>query len=238
MTSRLLQAASAGVFTFLEPNLDYATAWYLCVITATTVGYGDVQITTEGARGFACIYITVSVSWLAAVVSLIGRLLEQRSADEKLYTLVTVSPTEAQVNSLDADGNGHVTEFEFVVGMIDALGIKFLGKHTLNEVFVAFRCEFAILDRNGDGFLNKDDLAFYKTRIEREASVRNSRRSADRSSRRSLADMTGTGNGQHEEAESAADPAAAEPATSPRKNPAATEPAAAVAGVGNGKVSL
>jgi hypothetical protein len=61
------------------------------------VTYGDVQITTEGARCFTCIYITVSVSWLAAVVSLIGRLLEQRSADEKLYTLVTVSPTEAQV---------------------------------------------------------------------------------------------------------------------------------------------
>jgi len=46
------------------------------------VTYGDVQITTEGARCFTCIYITVSVSWLAAVVSLIGRLLEQRSADE------------------------------------------------------------------------------------------------------------------------------------------------------------
>ena len=46
----LLQIASAGVFAHLLPEVSFATALYHCFITATTVGYGDVPITTRAAQ--------------------------------------------------------------------------------------------------------------------------------------------------------------------------------------------
>ena len=46
----LLQIASAGNFAHLLPEVSFATALYHCFITAATVGYGDVPITTRAAQ--------------------------------------------------------------------------------------------------------------------------------------------------------------------------------------------
>ena len=46
----LLQIASAGIFAHLLPQVSFATALYHCFVTATTVGYGDVPITTRVAQ--------------------------------------------------------------------------------------------------------------------------------------------------------------------------------------------
>ena len=45
----LLQAIFAVVFMYVE-DLPYGLALYHCFVTATTVGYGDVSITTRGGR--------------------------------------------------------------------------------------------------------------------------------------------------------------------------------------------
>ena len=42
-----LQLVSAGIFTVCIPGLDFGTALYHCFITATTVGYGDVAMSTQ-----------------------------------------------------------------------------------------------------------------------------------------------------------------------------------------------
>ena len=134
-----------------------------------TVGYGDVQITTEATRGFACFYIIVSVSWLAALISLINGLLEQRHADEKLFTVMGVSPTQEQLEELDQKGNsdGKLDEIEFVIGMIDLLGVKPLGNCSMCQLAASFRAEFKRLDHNNNKFLTKDDLVLYKPRSAR-----------------------------------------------------------------------
>ena len=43
----VLQFASAGVFTQLQDGLGFGDALYHCLITATTVGYGDVALSTQ-----------------------------------------------------------------------------------------------------------------------------------------------------------------------------------------------
>ena len=43
----LLQLVSAAVFVQLEEEWDYGDAIYHCIVTATTVGYGDVSIATQ-----------------------------------------------------------------------------------------------------------------------------------------------------------------------------------------------
>ena len=58
----LVQVVSAIIFAQLLPEVNFATALYYCFITATTVGYGDVKLTTQSAKLFACVHIVVSVS--------------------------------------------------------------------------------------------------------------------------------------------------------------------------------
>ena len=45
----LLQLASAGIFCAIE-DMDYGSALYHCIVTAATVGYGDVPIVTDGGK--------------------------------------------------------------------------------------------------------------------------------------------------------------------------------------------
>ena len=77
---RLVQLASAAIYAALIPDLSFGTALYHCFVTASTVGYGDVAITTPEARLFACLHIVVSVSWLAALLSSVDTLRKQRES--------------------------------------------------------------------------------------------------------------------------------------------------------------
>ena len=88
-----------------------------CMITTTTVGYGDVAMSTPEARLFACFHIIVSVSWLAAIIGWIGRLTDVREAQLQRANLILNPPDRKSIMALDKDKQG-VDELEFVVGML------------------------------------------------------------------------------------------------------------------------
>ena len=103
-----------------EPRLaraQFGTAFYHCIITATTVGYGDVAITTPASKLFACLHIVVSVSWLAALIGWIDKLGSNRKAQLKRAELVLKPPDLKAVMKMDHDNRG-VDELEFVIGML------------------------------------------------------------------------------------------------------------------------
>ena len=61
----MLQMASAFIFVVIEGNgMTYFDALYHCLVTATTVGYGDVAIERQAARLWACFHIILSVALL------------------------------------------------------------------------------------------------------------------------------------------------------------------------------
>ena len=80
----VLQLVSAKVFTLLLDDagrpLGFGDALYHCMISATTVGFGDVTLYTEGARLFASFHILLSVSWLGASISQFEELKDVRTA--------------------------------------------------------------------------------------------------------------------------------------------------------------
>jgi len=118
MLLTIVQLASAVIFTLCIPELDFGTAFYHCIITATTVGYGDVSIVhSDSAKLFACLHIVVSVSWIGAVVSWIERLSSKRTSQLARANLILNPPDREQILSLDHDKKG-VDELEFVVGML------------------------------------------------------------------------------------------------------------------------
>ena len=80
----VLQLLSAQVFVVIE-GVDYSTALYLCVVTATTVGYGDVPIPTDGGRLFAASIMLLDVVLLAELFSTLRTIIAARSELAKQY---------------------------------------------------------------------------------------------------------------------------------------------------------
>ena len=118
----VIQIICALVFAAIEPAMDFSTAFYHCLITATTVGYGDIDITSDGSRVFAIVHILISVSLLAAVISDVSELQQDLSLAIKRYNMFQSRLDPSLMASLDTDGNG-VDKFEFVTGMLVQLQI-------------------------------------------------------------------------------------------------------------------
>ena len=56
------QTGFAAAYAAIDPDaLSFGDAFYLCLVTATTVGYGDVSLTSTGSRLAACFHIVLSV---------------------------------------------------------------------------------------------------------------------------------------------------------------------------------
>lgn len=70
----VLQLVSAAVFIVFEEEWDFGDALYHCVVTATTVGYGDVKIATDEGKLWACLHILFSVCLLGELVGTIDEL--------------------------------------------------------------------------------------------------------------------------------------------------------------------
>ena len=73
-----IQCISAGIFCAVETAWSFQLAFYHCLVTATTVGYGDVTITTQYGRAWASAHMLISVMLLAELISTLGSLSEDR----------------------------------------------------------------------------------------------------------------------------------------------------------------
>ena len=109
----------------------------------------------------------------------------------KLHVLLTVVPTAKAIMALDSDHNDQVEEIEFVMGMLNSLGVELYGV-SLNQVVATFRKTFKIYDRRGKRYLTGEDLERYVADTKRSAI---DRKSANHSSRRSVSDLDGVGEG-------------------------------------------
>ena len=147
----LVQIFFAAIFVAIEPGWDFGTAVYHCMVTATTVGYGDVKINTDGGRMWAFFHILISVSLLAALLGQFGELADERKLMLKKLELVKGSLDHDLMMSLDKDGDG-VDKFEFVIGMLTKLELLDEGDV---EVFTKL---FAKMDADGSGKLTRADI--------------------------------------------------------------------------------
>jgi len=126
----------------------------------TTVGYGDVGLTSDRARLFAALHITFSVSWLSGLLGVVGRLKEERATDLKFLRLTSKQLSPDLIDTLDPNGDG-VSELEFVFGMLGMMGAGLCNvplnyqQHALPLIN-----RFKQLDADGSGNLDSQDLAF------------------------------------------------------------------------------
>ncbi|KAL1515141.1 hypothetical protein AB1Y20_004202 [Prymnesium parvum] len=151
----------AGIFTTLE-DWDFGTAVYHCIITATTVGYGDISIETEGGRVWACVQIVLSVGLLGEIISSSSSLHDKRVRIFKRNAALTRELDSALLDDLMRraiairpkmlrDGQG-LSEMEFVLCMCVELELL-----TPDEL-APFIKRFRALDVDGTGRLGKEDI--------------------------------------------------------------------------------
>ena len=132
----------------------FSVAFYHCMVTATTVGYGDTKLTTYDSRWLATFHILASVSGLAALLSDFDVLREQRRHEVRRAQQFLGRLNVDMIMSLDHDGKG-VDRFEFVIGMLTRLNYV-----SVDDV-AGFIAQFDALDESGDGNITRAELEKY-----------------------------------------------------------------------------
>jgi voltage-gated potassium channel len=80
ITLALIQVAiGSGIFMLLE-DWSFVEALYFCVVTSTTVGYGDLTPDSDAGRLATIVYIVLSVGLIGALLSRIASGRAQRRA--------------------------------------------------------------------------------------------------------------------------------------------------------------
>ena len=159
-----IQCCFSAVFSVLE-GWDFGLALYHCLVTATTVGYGDVRINTSGGHMWAFFHIVISVSLLAAIVGDVNKLRRQRSMALAKLKMFRSTLDLDMLRSLDKDQSG-VDKFEFVIGMMDRLGVIDMDNVRL------FTKLFESMDKDGSGVLTEEDMvAGVKGRLTSQANL-------------------------------------------------------------------
>uniref|UniRef100_A0A7S4T1P3 EF-hand domain-containing protein n=1 Tax=Alexandrium monilatum TaxID=311494 RepID=A0A7S4T1P3_9DINO len=157
----VFQTSCAAVFLAFE-EWSYDEAIYHCIVTATTVGYGDMSITSDGGKLWAVFHIMVSVSIIGDLIATVDELREERRdllakvaqlsrrldkelLDKCFATAIALRPDR------ERSGEG-LSELEFVISMLLELGIVEMGKVR------PFVYKFRELDADGTGWLSEADL--------------------------------------------------------------------------------
>ena len=140
----------------------YGRALYYCLITATTVGYGDFFPVSRGGQLAAIVHITLSVVLLAELLNTLDTLRSERRAelariaqlerrlDEQLFSKLMERARELRP-LIERDGRG-LTELEFVLTM--CLELELVSWKQVRPFVLQFRS----LNVRGDGRLGEQDL--------------------------------------------------------------------------------
>ena len=122
-------------------------------VTGTTIGFGDLGPTLAGTRVACIFYIPLAVAVIGECLGRVaGAYLEYKS--KKLeYGFLARSMTLLDLDIMDTNKDGTVTEGEFLSYMLVAL--QKVEKEDVDEILTLFKK----LDKDNSGSLDKRDLA-------------------------------------------------------------------------------
>eukprot|EP00977_Amphora_coffeiformis_P029082 scaffold38594_cov191-Amphora_coffeaeformis.AAC.1 len=131
---------------------DIFDAFYYTIITATTVGYGDLAPSTQHGRSVAIIFIPLTVGAMGHFLSSVAAVImnSRRSSFQKQMDSRELTVQDLEV--MDEDGDGQVTRAEYLEFMLLAMGK--VDKEFIEEIRTTFRR----LDADGTGSLDKRDM--------------------------------------------------------------------------------
>ena len=155
--SNCTSANSANIWD--QDNEECRVLWtfidglYWAVVTGTTVGYGDLTPESQGTKWFGMLYLLISVVVTAKSLSLLGDWVLNLGHVDLASSVLDQKLSEEYLLSLDEDGNGQVSEFEYLTAML--VRLKYVQGQDIDRIMKTFRK----LDKDGSGTLSVADLA-------------------------------------------------------------------------------
>ena len=77
----ILVLISAGIYSLAE-NINYRNALWWAIVTATTVGYGDISPTSPIGRGIAIVLMFVGIGLIGTITSTVTSFFTQQQAEK------------------------------------------------------------------------------------------------------------------------------------------------------------
>merc|ERR1712130_54708 len=123
----------------------------------TKTGFGDFTLKRDW-KFIGMTWITLaSVSMCKMVADVLERFSISRENDKRNTTLTNAFRTKKDFELFDIDGNGYITETEWLVTMLARLKLVHL------DDIQVLRSLFRVLDRDGGGCIDMEELsAFWK----------------------------------------------------------------------------
>jgi len=131
---------------------DAVDSIYWCVITGTSVGFGDKVPRTGSMRWFCIIYIPLAVGAYSAALGRIANIFVEREIRKSNAKLLRREVTLEDLETMNDDGDGEVSPLEFVEHMLKSMNKVDQG--LLDDL----HRQFEALDADGSGGLQEDDI--------------------------------------------------------------------------------
>lgn len=144
---------SAGEFTFVE-------ALYCCVITGTTIGFGDYsphvkgdqETINRGGKWFGIFYIIASTIICGQLITrTVGYAVEIREEQRMAEMLRKLKLNDELIRELDKDGDGDITRSEWIRFCVKRLDL------IDPDVMAIITARFDQLDESGDGVISRKE---------------------------------------------------------------------------------
>ena len=101
-------------------GMTFVNAIYWGVVSGTTVGYGDISPSNDGTKIFCMFFLVFAVITTANALGTVGDALMEGS-DGQVMSILDKKLDAAFLMSIDMDGSGEVTEFEYLAAMVSSL---------------------------------------------------------------------------------------------------------------------
>ena len=138
---------------------------YWAVVTASSVGYGDLEIESETTRTFAIFYMLFGVGGFAVALSNFGTIIIDIEAANAVKAFVARGVSEEMIDEMDEDGSGAIDRCEFLRYMLVSMGK--VEREDVDKILGVFDT----LDLDGSGSIDKEDVRLQ----ERERGVKRSK---------------------------------------------------------------
>ena len=132
-------------------GMTFVNAIYWGVVSGTTVGYGDISPSNDGTKIFCMFFLVFAVITTANALGTVGDALMEGS-DGQVMSILDKKLDAAFLMSIDMDGSGEVTEFEYLAAML--IRLNHVDQDQIDSIMKAFRK----LDQDGSGSLSVSDL--------------------------------------------------------------------------------
>lgn len=159
----LVLLTGSVAFMYIE-NLHFSESFYFCIVTSTSVGYGDYGPASHTGKIFAIFYILASISLVAFSLTRFASAKIERDIQIKEKAMLEKKLDFTFIQEMDTDGNG-VDKLEFLVGILTQLGVLDKERHV--DPWLE---KFDELDGDGSGKLDASDIAFFEQALLNEES--------------------------------------------------------------------